>query len=857
MYEFYYPRAKFSPPPIWKNHRLRLEQQLICDESKVACSLEKLLLKINSEATHNWSVPKGCLIRHICTKEENRNEEWIKNFLDKLREHLRSAGVNVLENEKYNLPEISGSIDHIYQYRKKVEKIDWTIIVSTVSSFQKIETDDFYHKLILTNCERQHYQVKTLFILLGSAFEKELPAYLFTDAIIVDWHERSYVTNLKELLAKIYGVHPDEQNYNDIWKSFEDQYPSLIRKLTKEVVNKQIEEEKNLERERNEFEKQQLEGLLLHLNQRSREVNSGELRSPIVITSQSSNSSFSEPHVKLADTEIKIKSKVNRIWSLLVGCTKEKYKEFEQIKTSFRIPPPQIEFCAPKLEFLIEKEELIKREENFTNDSANRKDRLNNYEKLHQKGNLSLLEEIFGSHHNDKSDYLVLIFGRAGIGKSVLCHNLAYQWAKGQWAEELFELVIWIPFCTLLEENSFFWREKKISIGKIFYEQYKEQLQESSLFDKKKWIEHINTLTKKNSSKILYILDGLDEMILIEEREKKLSTWRPKLIRKLLNQKRVIITSRPHYINEYLVFPRSKKVHQLEHIGFLDVDIFNYIANYSWKNSQQSEVLIHLIKESLNFRGIAHVPFHLELICYQWRKMDLENLNLINLFESLLADLLYYRLGKQGNVKFKDRNISAILKNETVQSVFNFLGEIALSLMRNNTLIIKENLIDSLMSKDLFNILNGNFKQLIRIGLLIPLADCAEFLEERKERYFIHLIFQEFLAAHRIANLFEYQLKTTGKVVLMDHEALKGKSIQKSLNEFVDEQEKNADHEAIWEIVGELIRNITEDDHTSLIPSFLKCYQPRNLRKILNEEVKEDIEEDVKEIVREFKCLIL
>ncbi|CAF3640129.1 unnamed protein product [Adineta steineri] len=149
----------------------------------------------------------------------------------------------------------------------------------------------------------------------------------------------------------------------------------------------------------------------------------------------------------------------------------------------------------------------------------------------------------------------VLVFGRAGIGKSTFCRYIAYQWATGMiWQE--YELIVLVPMRSLTEDNY-----PALAAG-INY----------SLIDvlKKECISCDQYLSKEDetqlqeqfcNSRILWLLDGYDEIV------QNVPTHLKSLLNdQLLKTPHHIITSRP-YMNTL-----SHPV-QLEITGFIDDDI--------------------------------------------------------------------------------------------------------------------------------------------------------------------------------------------------------------------------------------------------------------------------------------------
>ncbi|CAF1281124.1 unnamed protein product [Adineta steineri] len=170
------------------------------------------------------------------------------------------------------------------------------------------------------------------------------------------------------------------------------------------------------------------------------------------------------------------------------------------------------------------------------------------------------IENIFKTCKNQTRN--VLVFGRAGIGKSTFCQYIAYQWATGMiWQE--YELIALIPLRSLTADHYPILpagsnyslidvlRKECFSFDLYLSEKDEKQLQEQFY-----------------NSRILWLLDGYDEIV-----QNVPAHLRSLLNDQLLKTPHHIITSRP-YMNTL-----SYSV-QLEITGFTD-EIFPSMSNSS------------------------------------------------------------------------------------------------------------------------------------------------------------------------------------------------------------------------------------------------------------------------------------
>lgn len=217
---------------------------------------------------------------------------------------------------------------------------------------------------------------------------------------------------------------------------------------------------------------------------------------------------------------------------------------------------------------LINKEEDRKQEMNRREDD----DRYKTSIELHQ---------LFNKGATESSKH-ILILGPAGIGKSTFCQNIAYQWAHGKLWQDKFEAIFCVPLRKLqniqVENTSSF-------LFRLCCQETSEEVYSS----------HIADFINENKDRVLFILDGLDEVVLPN-----------KIVSELMAYPYWIITSRSHAAQNV----EADSI--IENIGFAPKTIETYIkkafplnGSSIFGNIGQNPVLVSL----------CHVPINLELIC--------------------------------------------------------------------------------------------------------------------------------------------------------------------------------------------------------------------------------------------------
>ncbi|MEL6413131.1 MAG: NACHT domain-containing protein, partial [Bacteroidota bacterium] len=106
----------------------------------------------------------------------------------------------------------------------------------------------------------------------------------------------------------------------------------------------------------------------------------------------------------------------------------------------------------------------------------------------------------------------VLLVGRAGVGKTTLCHKIAHLWANGKWYKDKFEAVYVLPV-RKLKKSIYTGRCEKTqedletAIARECFDAH-NRLSESAFKELK---GHITQQLEERPAKVLIVLDGLDE----------------------------------------------------------------------------------------------------------------------------------------------------------------------------------------------------------------------------------------------------------------------------------------------------------------------------------------------------------
>ncbi|WP_213157804.1 ankyrin repeat domain-containing protein [Parachlamydia sp. AcF125] len=344
------------------------------------------------------------------------------------------------------------------------------------------------------------------------------------------------------------------------------------------------------------------------------------------------------------------------------------------------------------------------------------------------------IEQLFKHASLEKKEAKrVYIQGAAGIGKSTLCHYIAYHWAKKDLWQGLFSCLFWIPLRNFTPEK--YPANQGYTPADLIAKEYEGKI------DRQVIEACINNVAFRE--KTLLVLDGYDELSAEEQGNTSLAKAFQKL-KKLFPH--ILITSRPGSCS----FDRSC---ELELLGFDKKGVDCYIDKFfaQVQAEEKKANLYRLLESSPNVSSLAHIPINLTLLCCLFN----EDPEFFNSDQPITMTSIYERIVNWMYKWFMLRRIDQGLSKQTKKSilpekdlrqnnpeVFNIatvFEKMAYFAMKHDTLYLKKEEID-------------NF----RGGTITSddVTDCGlvRIPEAEEKGYFIHLTFQEFLTASKVAN---------------------------------------------------------------------------------------------------------
>ena len=207
------------------------------------------------------------------------------------------------------------------------------------------------------------------------------------------------------------------------------------------------------------------------------------------------------------------------------------------------------------------------------------------------------MAEIFTPHEECKQPKKVLIEGKPGMGKTTYCSKFAYDWATEK--QKLADCALKFHLVLLL-------RCRDVGVDSNFWKAIEDQLlpREVEKKEKEKFFEFI----RKNQSKVLLILDGLDELP-----SSKLPEFTDIVKGRMLPGCHLVVTAR----QEAGIPVRKVCDTLLEMKGFTLKDAKEFVFKYFHDIKGKAKGLL----EDIMFRGLNEMiesPLNTALLCLLW-----------------------------------------------------------------------------------------------------------------------------------------------------------------------------------------------------------------------------------------------
>ena len=344
-----------------------------------------------------------------------------------------------------------------------------------------------------------------------------------------------------------------------------------------------------------------------------------------------------------------------------------------------------------------------------------------NMDDIMERKNQIDYEELFRYH---EQGIVVLIEGRPGSGKTTLTHKLTKDWATKPYFLRGAKLV----FLTSLRILSSCKMDSNLSdILEVFYSDHAQRT------------KMVQMIERKHGEGVCFIIDGLDEYL---ERDNPTNIIKKLLHKEYLPSAMVIVASRPIGTVELRHSATIKK--RIEILGFSKDQILNYVDEY-FKGGCEVPKLQDYLGSHINVFHMCYLPVHTAMICFIHSQPGVTVPNTeTKVYECFTLLTIKRKLERDGD---KHRYSALNSLEGDVRESFSKVCKLAFDM----TISSKQTAIQS---DSEIHLSDGSGCDVHSLGLVT--IDATARLFGFEDLYsFLHLTFQEYLAAFHISILKE------------------------------------------------------------------------------------------------------
>ncbi|XP_068748835.1 NLR family CARD domain-containing protein 3-like isoform X2 [Montipora capricornis] len=318
--------------------------------------------------------------------------------------------------------------------------------------------------------------------------------------------------------------------------------------------------------------------------------------------------------------------------------------------------------------------------------------------------------QIFQPHKECSQPKRVLIEGQPGMGKTTYCHKIAFNWAKERKGGESFPDVLLVLLLKCKDINFSLW------------EAIDDQLLPREVNEEEK--ERFFTFIRDNQSKVLLVLDGLDELPRSE-----LSIYKEIIQGRVLPESYLVVTAR----HEVGMTVRECCHTLLEVEGFTKTDAKNFIQKYFREREDLAEKLLDKLDSDITLQDLTANPLNATLLCLLCEDFggQLPESRTLVYLEIVECVLRRHRLKMK--LPETDEDLVALYQVELKQ-----LGRIAMEGLENDSVYFDQSAFQGFSSD-------------LQSGLGFLSVEAGRSKRRPGRSYsFLHMSFQEFFAAHHL-----------------------------------------------------------------------------------------------------------
>ena len=318
---------------------------------------------------------------------------------------------------------------------------------------------------------------------------------------------------------------------------------------------------------------------------------------------------------------------------------------------------------------------------------------------------------------------LILFEGRPGSGKTTLMSRISRDWADRKILTQNFKLFVYILLRRVNDEAD-------LSLGKILS-------MACPRLTTKNIQELVTTIERSQGEHVVFAFDGLDEYKRISEENN--------IIKDLLKggklpRASIIVTSRPDACAEFRQYA-SKRI---EVIGFLASQVTESVHHYFDKDKPRAQQLEAHLKQHPNLMNMAYLPLHCAMLALLFEESTVLPETETRFYERFTQSTLVRSIRKREDKIITIKSYEELPDDDMV--VFLRVCKLAFSATLESKQVFTLDDVKCIMS----GVCSSN--QLSSLGLVV--IDQYFVTYGVDETFtFLHLTFQEYLAAVHIAGL--------------------------------------------------------------------------------------------------------
>ena len=331
---------------------------------------------------------------------------------------------------------------------------------------------------------------------------------------------------------------------------------------------------------------------------------------------------------------------------------------------------------------------------------------------------------IFNDIKGQDIKKLILLEGRPGSGKTTLMSKISHDWAEQKILKS--KLLIFVPLRRLNAEPD----HSLATILRVAC----PTLTQSDVNMLECHIE------RRVGQGIVFAFDGLDEYVPQKQNEKVVEL----LFGKSLTKSMVIMTSRPAACTEFRRYAKKR----IEVLGFLKSQIIEYVNHYFKDEKHKAQQLVTHMEQHQNLINMAYLPLHCAMLAFLYEEDTVLPETETEFYKYLTLSTLLRSIRKRQGRIITMASFDLLPYNDKV--IFDEICKLAFTATVKSKQVFTSNDVKSTLTDV------STKSDMSSLGLVV--IDRYFMRYGLDETYtFLHLTFQEYLAAVHIAGLSQSQ----------------------------------------------------------------------------------------------------